>query len=313
MNNGLKYSVFKEHITLTQHFIIKNVIFTEINYTEGNGGAIFLNNTEAICEITYCYFYYNAVSGNSRQAGSIYIANCNRAIYNCSYTYSNTGYYAASTWMSCRSKYFILLIDNIAIANSYQSSDYTHLEVFGGDPLHISNYNVSNCDCPSYGVTIDYLKGEEHNVLSFIALIDNIVGDGYFMHDKYIDSSSNFPKTYYLDKSVFIDNTIDKFFSDRTIDDITPIFYNCDFIFNKKVPIFKYEITFNNCYFEPQITNKGSGNFITTLTSKNNILNDIEELECVKSQNIIIYEDNNEQYRNALIFTSLFLLQSKST
>ena len=294
------------HITLTKNFITKNSLFRDIVY-DNHGGAIFCSAADVLSIITSCIFINNTVtkSSDNSEGGSICILKSKEVCLNCSFFETNSAYYAASFYISDRSNAFITTISQVSITNDYVTYPETHFELFGGNPLHVSNFNLSKSKCQNHGIGIDYIEEYQHNVFSYVYYAECEAGQGYFLNDQ-----GNLPKNYYVDKCVFINNNIADFFAPTSRSDINPSFFDCNFIFESKIPNFNFKVNFFNCYITPEIPNYGKASFNNTLAIENGINNKIKDFLCDSffEKDSSTNENSHYQYFKYHIFTSLFII-----
>ena len=146
------------HLSLDKNFITKNSLFRDIVY-DNHGGAIFCNTSDVLSIITGCIFINNKVtkSSDNSEGSSICILKSNEVCLNCSFFETNSACLAASFFISDRSNHFITTISQVSINNDYVTYPETHFELFGGNPLHVSNFNISKSTCQNHGIGIDYI------------------------------------------------------------------------------------------------------------------------------------------------------------
>ena len=305
MNTTIQYFLsFSPHLTFSTNFNIRNSIFNNITYRENHGGAIFMSKSEVIGEIIDCSFVNNIVPSDKCEGGSIYIDKSTKITINCTIFDHNSAFYSCSFWLIDLTTPFDLILNEVTIVNAFKTSESSHLDIFGGNPLLLSRFNTSQCTLPYYGFNIKFLEEEKHDIMKYIIYDSCTINDGYFIHDH-----NTFPDKYFCDNSIFINNNINNFYSIKTKKEITPSFFNCDFIFHDNIPNFNLNISFYSCYFQPAINQLESIKFFTILLEENGILTNIKSFDCPEIERVI----NSYQYlinheKKHLILCSLFIL-----
>ena len=307
MNTSIQYLNSNiQHLTFSQNLNLLYSFFIGITYSDGNGGALYMSKSDSFAEIVDCSFINNTVCKELSEGGSIYIDRSEKVIINCSLFDHNSAYYLCSFWLVDFEKQFELILNQVTVSKSYETSAGSHLDIIGGNPLHLLNYNLTHCNLPYYGMNIKYLEEEKHGVISYMLYAECEIADGYFIHDH-----NPFPNKYFCDRSCFVNNNISNFFTIKTNQDIFPSYFNCDFIFDITIPNFNFHITFQNCYFQPQIGEKGSAIFNITLIEENGILPKYISFRCLEIENQISKRKiTHFTYIFHMLFTSLFICYS---
>ena len=294
------YSSLNAHVdVLSNNFFIQNCLFEHIVY-QASGGAISCYSPDSSILIRSCFFIDNHITNQHGEGGSLHVTQCKEISVVCCLFDKNSAYYTCSFFISDRNTPFKTKINQVAAVNEYKSFEYSHLEVFGGNPLLVSNFNNSHNSCPNHGFCIDCLEAETHNILIYIIFSNCQVGNGYFYYDQL-----KMPKKYFCDRSAFVNNTISTFIANIGFSDISPSFFNCDFNFESVMPVFNCEAHFYDCYVTPAIVNIGQAVIHNTKEEENSVVLQISRFECPLSS-VKSCEKHSLKYLGMLYFL-LFL------
>ena len=280
--------------------VIHFSIFCDLS-TSTNGGALNLNSySNRIIDLSHNIFLNNKAYSQDSQGGAIYCVNipCTEFNLRCSTFEHNGAYGSSSFYISNRITPIPLTLSQLTITGEYKIWGYSHMEAFGGNPLLFQHNNITNNNVPNYGLVMDYIPPQKHDIACYINFVSN-VANCYILNDQ-----NKMPVHYYLDKWNFANNTIAKFFG-ITTKSKEPSLFNCNFIFNEKsIVVFNLEIHFESCYFSNTISQS-----INNISTSNNI--EIQFKECdLHISNALSIKLTCFVNCKMMILVSLFLLKS---
>ena len=212
-----------------------------------NGGAInFINQSNKNIYLFHNIFINNKCERPANEGGAIYLLiDWTSCEFKCNIFSNNFASYSPS--------FFISSAPNVPEALKFSQtlicdeSGSSHLDIVSGNPLDFNNNNITENNS-KMGFVIHYAQKGNPSAIYFVNFVRNTCSDGYFIYDQEI-----MPENYQTEKSSFINNSINKFFSERQSSlSKEPIFISSNFIFNDIIPTFNMPIKFKTCFFSVQ-------------------------------------------------------------
>ena len=271
--------------------------------TSSSGGALNLNSySNRKIDVSHNIFLNNTAPNTDCHGGAIYCVNEEGIDFrlHCSVFRHNAAYRTSSFYISNRISPIQLSVSQIIVSYEYRISDFSHIDVMGGNTFVFKHSNISNNDVPHFGLVLDYIPPKTHDIVTNINFITNTVGDGYILNDQDI-----MPMNYYMDKWNFVNNTIDNFFG-STSKSREPWLFQCNFIFNENSTVeFNFIIHLESCYFSNAIDQTSNNSISAT--------NDIEmqfDNCCIRCSLAISVRSSCSFNSKILLLYAIFLIKA---